>query len=248
MNRTDPSRPPEAAAHNLRQRSYFERGLKKTMIPRDTPYLRRHVEEAVRLAGITPGDHILEVGCGMGRYTLLIAESGLRVSGMDLSPVLLDRLQAYNHGRYAIDVYCADLEAPPAEMVGRFDVVAGFFVLHHVHDLPRALRGVARFLKPGGRAVFVEPNPLNPLYYAQILFTPGMSWRAERGMLRMRPGIVEEWMDEAGFADFQVERFGFFPPFLANRSWARPVEAALERFGPWRRHLPFQLFLARRTR
>jgi SAM-dependent methyltransferase len=238
--------PPDAASHNLRQTSYFERRLKKTMIPRDTPYLRRHIDEAVRFAQIGLRDHVLEVGCGMGRYTLLMAVMGLRVAGMDLSQVLLDRLQGYNGGRFDIDLYCADLEAPPAEMLGRFDVVAGFFVLHHVHDLDGALRGAGAMLKPGGRAVFVEPNPLNPLYYVQILLTPGMSWRVERGMTRMRPTVMRRCMAEAGLVGFGVEGFGFLPPILANRGWARPVELELERFRPWRRFLPFQLFLGHR--
>jgi 2-polyprenyl-3-methyl-5-hydroxy-6-metoxy-1,4-benzoquinol methylase len=216
------------------------------MIPRDTPYLHRHIDEAVRCAGITSDDHVLEVGCGMGRYTLLMAGMGLHVAGIDLSQVLLDRLQGYNGARYDIDLYCEDLESPPAGMLGRFDVVAGFFVLHHVHDLSRALLGVAALLKPGGRAVFVEPNPLNPLYYVQILLTPGMTWREERGMTRMRPAVMRDSADEAGLADFKAETFGFFPPFLANRRGAGSVERTLERFGPWRRFLPFRVFLAHR--
>ena len=240
----DPLQPDDSSAHNLRQRSYFERITKKTMVPRDTPYLRRHIDEAMRFAGATPEEHILEVGCGMGRYTLLMAQLGWRVSGMDLSPVLLERLQAFNAGGDLIDLYCADLEAPPAELTDGFDVVAGFFVLHHVHDLARAMRGVVRLLKPGGRAVFVEPNPLNPLYFAQIAFTPGMSWRAESGMTRMRPRQVRRTMEAAGLVGFRSACFGVFPPFLANRSWARGVEGAVESVGLWRHFLPFQLFLA----
>lgn len=246
MNPPSPASSPDAARHNLRQKSYFERRLKKTMIPRDTPYLRRHIDEAVRFAQMTPRDHILEVGSGMGRYTLLMADMGLHVAGMDLSQVLLDRLEGYNGGRYDIDLFCADLEAPPDEMLGRFDVVAGFFVLHHVHDLDRALRGAAAVLKPGGRAVFVEPNPLNPLYYVQISLTPGMSWRVERGITRMRPSVMRRSTAEAGLVDFSAGQFGFFPPFLANRRWAPTVEAVLEGIRPFRPFLPFRLFLARK--
>ena len=214
------------------------------MIPRDTPYLRRHIHEAMRFAGAAPEDRILEVGCGMGRYTLLMAQMGWQVSGMDLSPVLLERLRTFNTTGYPIDLYCADLEAPPAELEDGFDVVAGFFVLHHVHDLAKSMGGVARLLKPGGRAVFVEPNPLNPLYYAQIVFTPGMSWQAERGLTRMRPSQLRRWMEAAGLVGFQAARFGVFPPYLANRPWARGLEGAIERVRLWRPFLPFQLFVA----
>jgi hypothetical protein len=39
--------PSSVAPHNHSQRSYFERGIKSTMRPADSPYLRRHVEPSV---------------------------------------------------------------------------------------------------------------------------------------------------------------------------------------------------------
>jgi SAM-dependent methyltransferase len=179
----------------------------------------------------------------MGRYTLILAALGISIAGLDLSPTLLDRLAAFNAGKFAIELYRGDLDSPPQNLHGRFDVVMGFFVLHHVYDVGMAMRGVAQLLRPGGRAVFVEPNPLNPLYYVQILATPGMSWRAERGLLRMRPASMAGWLRDAGLSRFRTARFGFFPPFIANRPWARPIEGRLERLSILRSFLPFQLFL-----
>ena len=71
--------------HNETQRRYFATAEKRGMQPTGTPYLNRHVDELVRFAGIEPGQRVLEVGCGMGRYTLLLAERGIRVEGIDLS-------------------------------------------------------------------------------------------------------------------------------------------------------------------
>ena len=53
------------------------------MVPRDTPCLQRHVDELLRFASVSASDRVLEVGCGMGRYTLLLAERGVRVEGLD---------------------------------------------------------------------------------------------------------------------------------------------------------------------
>jgi SAM-dependent methyltransferase len=181
----------------------------------------------------------------MGRYTLLLAGRGLRMTGLDLSSVLLDRLLDFNAGKHDLALVCADVETPPAELLGTFDAVVGFFTLHHLVDVERSMHGVRALLKPGGRVVFLEPNPLNPLYYLQVTFTPGMSWSAERGMLRMRPGPIAGAMAAAGLGDFGFERFGFLPPFLANLRWGGRAEAALERFPWWRANLPFQLFRGR---
>ena len=77
-----------------------------------------------------------------------------------------------------------------------------FFTLHHVHDIPACYRAMAQMVKPGGRIVFLEPNPFNLLYYLQILFTPRMTWSGERGIPNMRKSLVFEAMHTAG---------GFYP-------------------------------------
>lgn len=233
-------------AHNARQRRYFESTAKPRMVPRDSRYLRRHVTVAVRFAGLAPGDRVLEVGCGMGRYTLLLAERGLRVEGLDLSPVLLDRLRAYNNGRFDIPLHCADIRNPPAHLAGRFDAILGFFVLHHLATLDGSLARLVPLLKPGGRVVFLEPNPFNPLYYVQILVTPGMTWHEERGLLAMRPGPVFEAMREAGLVDLAMRRFGLLPPFVVDRRLGEAVDRALDRVGLWKSLLLFQLFRGER--
>ena len=71
---------PEArAAHNRTQLRYYEQE-KPGMVPTGSPYLRRHADALVGFAGLAPGDRVLEVGCGMGRYTLLLAERGIDIS------------------------------------------------------------------------------------------------------------------------------------------------------------------------
>lgn len=230
--------------HNRRQREYFEKTDKPRMVPTGSPYTRRQVEQLVQFARLTPGERVLEVGCGMGRYTLLLAERGLDVTGLDLSQALLDRLAAYNQGRYPLALFSADILEPPGELYGQFDAIAGFFTLHHLHDIPRSLASMRSLLKATGRIIFLEPNAFNPLYYVQIALTPGMSWQGDGGIVKMRPGYILPAMRQAGLMEAQVSRFGFFPPFIANTAAGTRLEPILERFPLWRRLLPFQLFMA----
>ena len=116
------------------------------MVPSGSPYLRRHTDALVGYAGLQPGERVLEVGCGMGRYTLLLAERGIAVEGLDLSPVLLERLRAFDGGRFDVPLHVADVIEPPADLLGRFDAVVGFFTLHHLHDLGVSFRAMARLL------------------------------------------------------------------------------------------------------
>jgi 2-polyprenyl-3-methyl-5-hydroxy-6-metoxy-1,4-benzoquinol methylase len=227
--------------HNEQQRKYFEATIKQTMLPKDTLYLRRHIDELLKFVNITPYDIVLEVGCGMGRYTLQIAERGIRIEGMDLTKFLLDKLEDFNNGRYDIPLHCADIIEHPAELNNRYDVVIGFFTLHHLHDMTACFKAMARMLKPGGTIVFLEPNAFSPLYYIQILITPGMTWKGDGGIINMRKKVIFDSMRKAGLRDIKISRFGFFPPFITNRSWGSKLERTLERIPIWQPFLPFQL-------
>lgn len=219
----------EKKRFNIAQRNYFESVEKRTMLPGDTPYIRRHIEELVRFGGIVPGERVLEVGCGMGRHIFCLAGQGIRVEGLELSPILTERLHMFNGGRFNIPVHCCDIVNYPAELEEAFDAVIGFFTLHHLHDLTECYLAMQKLVKTGGRIVFLEPNPYNPLYYLQMLITPGMTWQGDKGMVNMRRRVIFNAMTAAGLCNPEIHRFGFFPPFLANRKWGRLLEAALEK-------------------
>lgn len=231
--------------HNVLQREYFGRRIKKTMLPEKTPYVCHHVEVLVEAMELPPGARVLEVGAGLGRHAFILAEMGFQVEGLELSPFLVAKYKELAGQRPLFPMHCGDIHNVPAELMGRFDAVVGFFVLHHLADLPRAFASMKLLLKPGGKVGFVEPNPANPLYYLQILLTPGMSWKAERGILNMHAPRLLGFLQAAGFVPAQVKQFGFFPPFLANRRWLIPVERALERWKLLRPVLPFQVFWGR---
>jgi SAM-dependent methyltransferase len=233
---------PDIAAHNRAQIEYFERAGKEAMRPTSTPYVERQVDALVRFAGLAAADHVLDVGCGMGRYTLPLAERGFSVEGVDLSPTLLGRLEAFNAGRHEIPLHCADILELPESVNGTFDAALGFFTLHHLHDLSASFAAMARVVRPGGRIVFLEPNPLNVLYYIQLAVAPGMSWQGDKGILNMRPRTAFAAMKQAGLTSPALERFGLFPPFAANRPLGARLERRLERVPLWRPLLAFQLF------
>jgi 2-polyprenyl-3-methyl-5-hydroxy-6-metoxy-1,4-benzoquinol methylase len=237
---------PLLEAHNRGQRAYFDARVKRTMVPRRSRYVERQIDELVRHAGLTRNQRLLEVGCGMGRYTLPLAERGFSVEGLDLTPGLLEKLDAFNGGRFPIPLHAADVADPPPALVGAFDAIVGFFALHHMHDLDACYAGMARMVRPGGSVTFVEPNPFNPSYYAQILLSPSIRWRAERGLLKMRRETIFGAMAAAGLETMRLARFGLFPPVLADRAWTRPIEAGMEAALSPTPCLAFQIFSARR--
>jgi cyclopropane fatty-acyl-phospholipid synthase-like methyltransferase len=102
-------------AHNRAQIEYFERAGKHAMQPAATPYVQRQVDRLFAFAGLSPGERVLDVGCGMGRYTFALADRGVEVEGVDLSESLLERFRAFDAGRYNIPLHRADiLDMPEA--------------------------------------------------------------------------------------------------------------------------------------
>lgn len=227
--------------HNDHQVEYFShRPVPRMVVSPDgpTPYVRRQVDAVVRAGRLEPGQRVLDVGCGPGKYTVVLDAAGLAVEGLDLTPRLIDDLHA---AAPHIPARVGDVMDPPEDLRG-FDAVTGFFMLHHLPDLDAAFRGVAQMLRPGGRAVFCEPNPWFLGYYAQIALTPGMTFKGESGIPRMRIGRIRSAATAAGFASATVERFGAAPPAVANRPWGRRLEGLVERIPGWGAVAAFQVF------
>ncbi|HHQ49637.1 MAG TPA: class I SAM-dependent methyltransferase [Acidobacteria bacterium] len=225
---TSPTIGPDAVAHNRYQREYYETRYKPNMQPSATPYVVRQVRRVVAEGGLRNDRPLLEIGAGLGRHTLPLLDLGFTVTALDLSPVMLAQLAERAEGRPLTTVAC-DLAAAGEVLDERFSQAVGFFTLHHMHDLELIFRGLAGVLEPGARVVFCEPNAYNPLFYLQMLVTPGMTWKGDGGTVRMRRGPVLGAMSRAGFTGLTLKRFGVFPPQLTNRPAGARWEDRLDR-------------------
>ncbi len=240
------TRPDDFKKHNQEVIEYYDNKVKKTMTPTGNLYTQHHLDEFLRVTGIKPGNRVLDVGCGMGRYTIPLARRGVKIEGLDISPFLLERLKEYNHEGPEIPLYCMDVIDYQVPHDRLYDAVVGFFVLHHMHNLPDCFSAMAKLVKPGGKVVFLEPNAFNILYYFQIMINPRMTWKGDGGMAKMRPGIIFPAMKAGGLTSLSLHRFGFFPPFIANRTWGMRLEKQLEKFPLWRSLLPAAIFCGKK--
>ncbi|MGV9454272.1 class I SAM-dependent methyltransferase [Streptomyces sp. NPDC003635] len=111
---------------------------------------------SLRLRDWLPGrpSDVLDLGCGTGSLSLLAAEQGHRVTGVDSSAAMVGLARAKLAGRDAAFLV-GDAAAPP---VGeqRYDVLLVRHVLWTLPGPGRVLRHWRGLLRPGGRLVLVE--------------------------------------------------------------------------------------------
>lgn len=189
------------------------------------------------LATIEPDAEALEYGCGTGSYAFDLGARGVRVLGIDLSPVAVAQAtdRAAEQGLDTINFRVMNAEAmdlPDAS----FDVVCGSGILHHL-DLARALGEVQRVLKPGGRAVFAEPLGHNPAINLFRRATPGMRTPDEHPLLRSDMKSCERYFGIVRTQSFvlttlaaiPLRRFSFLPRVVDRLT---KVDAALFRWFP----------------
>jgi len=96
------------------------------------------------------GKLVLDVGCGMGRFAEVATRWGARVIGVDLSAAA--EVAAKNLAEREFTAFQADAFALPFAPES-FDVIYSVGVLHHTPDCEAAVKGLNKYLKPGGLLV-----------------------------------------------------------------------------------------------
>jgi len=116
-------------------------------------------EHLFRRAGISPGMHVLDVGCGVGDVSLLAARlvgpDGL-VTSVDIDPRALETVESRASAERIEHIVCIQADIQSWRPGRKFDAVVGRHILIHSSDPLAVLRGCAASLHERGLAVFHE--------------------------------------------------------------------------------------------
>lgn len=113
-----------------------------------------------RLIGSVKGKIVLDLACGEGYNTRILARKGAKVTAVDRSKKLIDlaRIEERKE-RLGIHYHRMDANSLKGISDNSFDLVTCFMALHDVEDHEGAVAEAARVLKQGGRFVFSIPHP-----------------------------------------------------------------------------------------
>jgi SAM-dependent methyltransferase len=112
--------------------------------------------------GDVDGLDILHVQCHLGMDAVSLARQGARVTGLDFSPVAVERARELA-SRCGVEVEYVEADSTrlPSGLIGRFDVAyASMGVLCWIADLDAWMTSVRSALRPGGHLVVVDLHPL----------------------------------------------------------------------------------------
>ena len=137
-----------------------------------------YVEAAKRAAGLSakspypsaksaetvgdPGESVLELACGTGRLTIPIAQAGVGIVGLDLSPSMLEHARA-KAKQAGVEIEFVEGDCRSFELGRKFGLIfMAFNSMQHMHDYASQaalFARVRRHLADGGHFVFDVFNP-----------------------------------------------------------------------------------------
>ncbi|MGA8363159.1 MAG: methyltransferase domain-containing protein [Solirubrobacteraceae bacterium] len=136
----------------MSSRSYYE------ALWEDVPAGAQPPEFALRrrflLERISAGEHVLDVGCGEGRFASELVRAGVHVVGIDVAETPLLRARERDPG---LDLRLTDADGPWPIEDASFDAVWAGETIEHVADTASWMSEVRRVLRPGGRLLLSTP-------------------------------------------------------------------------------------------
>jgi ubiquinone/menaquinone biosynthesis C-methylase UbiE len=173
-------------------------------------YPQELIQSAIELTMLKPGDEILEIGCGTGKATILLAQQGFSISCIEPGENLL-RIARQKLKSFDVAFYQARFEEWEGDN-GRYDAVVSAQAFHWVPNKIKYTK-TAQMLKPDGHLLLIwnmYPYPqgdifdtLDQIYFKhapEISRTPG----SNIDLLQDRAHEIEQ----SGFyTDLRIEKF-----------------------------------------
>jgi ubiquinone/menaquinone biosynthesis C-methylase UbiE len=169
------------------------------------------------LQNIRAGERVLDLGCGQGDFTALIAQAGALPVGMEIAQAALARAQARHPG---LEFRLARIGQPLPLEDNAFGVVWSSEVIEHVADTARWLSELRRVLRPRGKVLLTTPS------HGRLRLALGGIERFSEPLgdhlhLYTRRSLTEV-LAEFGFGEIEVRSAGG-PPLLRRTLLARGV-------------------------
>jgi ubiquinone/menaquinone biosynthesis C-methylase UbiE len=142
------------------------------------------------------GERAMELGCGTGLVTALLASNLAHVLAVDGSAGMLDVLRRKLHDLGIQNVESLEADLANQMPKGPFDLIFSSMTLHHIEDVERLFVRIYDQLAPGGRVAFADLALEDGTFHAEDV--PGVMHHG------FEAAELLHWLEAAKFVDLQV--------------------------------------------
>lgn len=173
---------------------------------------------------------ILEIGCGTGEYTVRLARMfpNAQIVGIDISDKIVDIAKEKSKGLKNVKYFAASAYDTKFKN-NSFDVICGFYILHHL-DIPKIAVETKRLIKKKGIGFFYEPNLFNPVVFL-IKKTPYLKKKVgdSPGETAINPISIQNDFDKFSVEVMHTEFI--FPTKLLSSNLLIAIDKFTDKFG-----------------
>ncbi|HKZ95046.1 MAG TPA: class I SAM-dependent methyltransferase [Candidatus Bathyarchaeia archaeon] len=180
-------------------------------------------ESELKLLGNVKGKNILEIGCGGGQNSIVLAKWGAKPVGLDISEEQIKHARKLaKKERVNVAFYVGNMEDLSAFMDESFDIVLSSFAIDYIDDFLRAFQETFRVLRKSGLFIFAVVHPIAHRgrvvrYGRKRMWAVGnyfdrrkrqWKWRAEKRTAKFNTGqrTLQDYFDLLVNTGFSVER------------------------------------------
>ncbi|MFH0863480.1 MAG: class I SAM-dependent methyltransferase [Candidatus Gottesmanbacteria bacterium] len=196
---------------------YYRKGRKQTVdFEKFTPARKFEFANFLKFLDPQPGDKLIELGSGYGRFVLPLLNLGYDVTAVDISADGLSALKKEaesNKLDKKLSVLKSDFHnSTYSEEFNKAFCISTFHLLADSEkERINILRNLVKSLKKRGKLLVVEPNPLNLLYYPFYWFDKEVSWEVEKHFLKSTIWNLKRIFRELNLKNINTEYIGFLP-------------------------------------
>lgn len=113
---------------------------------------------------------VMDFGAGTGLISAHIAPFVKKITAVDISEAMLNKLAAKQEMAGKVDAVCQDIIHNPLNK--RFDLIVSAMAMHHVQDTHKLIQTFSEHLKPGGRVALADLDREDGTFHPEN--TPGV--------------------------------------------------------------------------